>query len=159
MSACVFPGSFDPPTRGHLDIIRRAAKMFDEVTVAVMINRAKQGAIPIEERVALLKKACKGLRNVQVHAWEGLLADYMCHRPGAVAVRGVRNAAEFEQEQTAYLVNKAIYPAFETVFLAADQALSSVSSSAVREIASFGGDVRPFIPEEIQDAVCEWLHG
>ena len=157
MGACVFPGSFDPPTIGHLDIICRAASMFDTVTVTVMLNRSKEGVIPVRDRESLLRIICRRLDNVEVDCWDGLLSDYMRKRPGQTVVRGIRNAQEFAQEKMAFLVNKALFPAFDTVFLSAGRELSAVSSSAVREIASFGGDIRPFIPKEIQNEVCQWL--
>ena len=158
MNDCVIPGSFDPPTRGHLDLIRRASFVFDEVTVAVMVNRAKEGAVPLQKRADLLRKACRKYKNVKVDVWDGLLAEYMRRRPGTPVIRGIRNAAEFEQEITAFTVNKALLPEFETIFIPADHELAAVSSSAVREVASFGGDIRPFIPEEIQDEVWQCLH-
>ena len=102
MSSCVIPGSFDPITLGHLDLIRRAAGLFEQVTVTVMVNRGKTGSIPYEDRVRMIRKACKGIPNVEVDLWTGLLADYMQQRPGTVVVRGVRSAGEFEKEQSAF---------------------------------------------------------
>lgn len=157
MSACVIPGSFDPITLGHLDLIRRVSGMFEEVTVTVMVNRAKNGCIPYEDRVRLIRKACLGLPNVRTELWTGLLADYMREHPGSVVVRGIRNAAEFEQEQTAAAINRKLNPAMETLFLPASDGWSEVSSSTVREIASFGGDYRPFVPGRIYRELGKWL--
>ena len=146
----VFPGSFDPPTRGHLDLIRRAASIMDHVTICVMVNISKAGTIPPEERVRMLEKACLDIPNVSVDRWDGLLADYMRGQdPGTVVIRGVRSTAEFEQERTAASVNRALYPGLETILLFAGDGMDSVSSSAVREIAAFGGDYRFLIPEQI----------
>ena len=150
MVQCVFPGSFDPPTRGHLDLIRRAARLFDRVTVTVMINRAKQGVIPWEERVRMLQKACRDIPNVRVEMWKGLLADYVRQQEGPTAVlRGIRSGAECEQELASAKVNGMLCPGMETILMPAAEGLGLVSSSAVREIASFGGDYRMMVPEEI----------
>ena len=99
MSGCIFPGSFDPITCGHLDLIRRAAAMFDTVTVTVMVNRSKAGSIPYEDRVRLIRKACADLPNVKAELWQGLLAEYVRKHPGYVVIRGVRSTEEFEQEK------------------------------------------------------------
>ncbi len=157
MSACVIPGSFDPVTLGHLDLIRRAAGLFEHVTVTVMVNREKSGCIPYEERVRMIRKACGSLPNVEVDLWTGLLADYMRQRPGTVVVRGVRSAGEFEKEQSAATVNKRLYPGMETMMMPASDGWNEVSSSVVREIASFGGDFRPFVPGCIYRELKKWL--
>ena len=101
MSACVFPGSFDPITRGHLNLIERAARLYDSVTVTVMVNISKTGIFPYEERVQLIRKACRGIPNVRAELWKGLLSDYMREHPGSVVLRCVRNTEEFEQEMNA----------------------------------------------------------
>ena len=158
MKYCVFPGSFDPPTRGHLDLIRRAAGMFDRVTVTVMVNVAKTGVIPWEERVRILKKACADIPNVKVELWKGLLADYMRQqKKPAVVVRGVRNAAEYEHEAEAAAVNRMLCPGLETVLIPASEGMNMVSSSTVREIAAFGGSYDFFIPEEIREDIDRYL--
>ena len=157
MSGCIFPGSFDPITCGHLDLIRRAAAMFDTVTVTVMVNRSKAGSIPYEDRVRLIRKACADLPNVKAELWQGLLAEYVRKHPGYVVIRGVRSAEEFEQEKTAAAVNRRLCPGMETILLPASDGLSDVSSSAVREIASFGGDFRRFVPTGIYRELKKWL--
>ena len=158
MKYCVFPGSCDPPTRGHLDLIRRAAGMFDRVTVTVMVNVAKTGVIPWEERVRILKKACADIPNVKVELWKGLLADYMRQqKKPAVVVRGVRNAAEYEHEAEAAAVNRMLCPGLETVLIPASEGMNMVSSSTVREIAAFGGSYDFFIPEEIREDIDRYL--
>ncbi len=147
MVSCVFPGSFDPVTRGHMDLIERASGLFDHVTVTVMVNISKKNAIPLKERMNLLEKACKAFPNVDVDSWEGLLADYMAEKNERIIIRGVRNVPEFEQEMTAAGANKMLNGSAETILIPTDPALAGVSSSAVREIASFGGDISAFVPE------------
>ena len=154
----VFPGSFDPPTRGHLDLIRRAASIMDQVTVCVMVNISKTGVIPFDERARMLRKACSNIPNVTVEKWEGLLADYMrTKETGTAVIRGVRSNSEFEQERTAAAVNRALYPGLETVLMFAADGMDSVSSSTVREIASFGGDYSFLIPKKIAKDIDKYL--
>ena len=157
MSSCVFPGSFDPITCGHMDIIHRASVIFDQVTVAVMINREKKGFIPFEERVRILKKACCKLGNVKIDMWDGLLAEYMKIHSESIIVRGVRSAAEFEQEKAAASINKRLYPNIETILLPSCDTAGAISSSVIREIASFGGNYHGMIPECVYDDIEIWL--
>ena len=158
MTNCVFPGPFDPPTKGHLDLIRRAAGMFDRVTVTVMVNISKAGVIPYEARAEMLKKACAGIPNVRIDVWKGLLADYVRkQKKKTIVIRGVRNAADFEQEAAAAAVNKALYPGMETVLIPASDGMNQVTSSTVREIAAFGGDYGFLIPEEIREDIDRYL--
>ena len=157
MSSCVIPGSFDPMTRGHLNLVTRAASLYDHVTVTVMVNRSKAGCIPFEERVRMIRKACKELTNVQAETWDGLLADYMRLHPGSIVVRGARSVQEFEQEIKAAAVNRRLYPGLETVLIPAADELADVSSSVVREIASFGGDYSSFVPKCICRELEKWL--
>ena len=149
MSSCVFPGSFDPVTVGHMDVIGRAAAVFDTVYVTVMINVNKQGSVSIEDRILLLKKACGRYPNVQVDKWDGLLAEYMNERHEKILIRGVRGASEFEHEYASAVMNRMLNDHFETLLIPSDPKLSAVSSSAVREIAEFGGDIRGLVPDEI----------
>ena len=148
MSTCVFPGSFDPVTVGHLDIIARASEVFDRVLVTVMINISKAGSFPPEERVRLLKKACAKFPNVEIDRWDGLLADYMRERGARIVLRGVRSFSEYEHEYTSAMLNKRLNGEVETLLIPSDPALSAVSSSAVREIAGFGGDLSSLVPKE-----------
>ena len=145
----VYPGSFDPITVGHLDVIERAAKLFDRVIVAVMHNPAKQGSFPVAERLMLIGKATAHLPNVTVDAWDGLLAEYMRRTGAACVVRGLRGVSDFESEKNMAQVNAQLLPGLETVFLTAKPEHICVSSSVVREAASFGADVRAFVPEAI----------
>lgn len=159
MKTCVFPGSFDPVTIGHLDLIRRASKLFDRVTVAVMINVAKKGIFAPDERVCLLQKACKDIENVQVLQWDGLLTDYLRIHHETCVIRGVRNGAEFENESINAQANAMLYPGTETLLMFAGNGMNCVSSSAVREIAAFGGDIHPFIPENVREEIDHKLKG
>lgn len=157
MKTCVFPGSFDPVTIGHMDLIRRASSIFDNVTVTVMINPHKKSAISSENRVELLKKCCSGFQNVKVESWQGLLADYMRMKHETVIVRGIRDSIEYQNEKTACDINHMLYDSLETVFLPADQAFSAVSSSAVKEIFTFGGDISGFVPPEVTEEIYHFL--
>ena len=157
MSSCVFPGSFDPVTNGHMDVIRRAAAVFDTVRVIVMINVNKQGAVPVCDRIRLLKKACRRLPNVQVDQWDGLLADYMREKGEKVLIRGVGGSAEFEHEYTAAVMNRMLNDQFETFLIPSDPKWSAVSSSAVREIAAFGGEIKGLVPDTCLKDIREVL--
>ena len=149
MKGCVIPGSFDPITIGHLNLIERCSALYDRVTVAVMVNIHKPGTIPHEDRVEIIRKACGGISNVQVELWKGLLADFMKEHPGKPVIRSVRSCAEFETEITSAEINRRLYPGTETLLMPAAPELADISSSAVREIAAFGGDIRGLVPENV----------
>lgn len=153
MASCVFPGSFDPVTRGHLDLISRASSLFENVTVAVMVNIRKSGTIPAEKRVDMLRRACSAYPNVLVEKWDGLLADYMAARQERIVVRGIRSSAELDQELQACAANRMLNSGIETLFLPCDPGMSGISSSAVREIAAFGGDIRAFVPDDLTEEI------
>ncbi len=157
MSSCVFPGSFDPVTRGHMDLISRAAGIFDRVTVTVMVNVHKKGTIPTEKRIELLKEACGELENVRVDRWDGLLADYMREKGERVIIRGVRGAGEYDSEMISSGINRMLNPEIETLLMPASEGKNGVSSSAVREIAAFGGDISAFVPEGMADKIGRLL--
>ena len=157
MVSCVFPGSFDPVTRGHINLISRTSALFDRVTVTVMINIHKSGAIPVEKRIELLKKACRPYPNVKIDSWDGLLADYMKQKKETILIRGVRNMSEMDQEYQSCAANKLLHAGFETLLLPSDPLLTGVSSSAVREIAAFGGSIREFVPEELTEEITALL--
>lgn len=149
MRGCIIPGSFDPVTRGHMNLIERAAKLYDTVHVAVMVNIAKSGIIPYEERISIIRKACSEITNVQVVLWKGLLSDFVRENPGCVVIRSVRNSCEFEHEITNAELNRRLYPEMETLLLPAEAEFADISSSAVREVAAFGGDIRKFVPANV----------
>ncbi|MBP5154929.1 MAG: pantetheine-phosphate adenylyltransferase [Lachnospiraceae bacterium] len=149
----LFPGSFDPVTLGHLDVIRRAAPLFDEFYVGVFVNPSKKELFFPEERVKMIQTATADLPQVRVIAFDGLLADWCrAHKIDAV-VRGLRSTADFEYEWAMAQTNRMLAPETETVFLASSAALSHTSSSTVREIASFGGDISGFVPPAVASAV------
>ena len=157
MSSCVIPGSFDPVTKGHMDLIRRAAGIFDRVTVVVMVNIHKRGTFEPEERVRLLEKACGGIPNVRVDRWKGLLSGYMREKGERTVVRGVRSGTEFDAETASAKANRMLNPEMETMLIPAGDGMDWISSSAVREIAAFGGDPRDFVPEECAEEILEGL--
>ena len=152
----IYPGSFDPPTLGHLDMIRRGAGLCDELIVGVLHNPAKRGLIPAEERVRLLEKLCTGLPGVRVVLWDGLLADLVKHTGACAVLRGLRNGSDFEYEQTMGQLNSRLLPGLETLCLMTDPRLGCVSSSAVRELLYFGRDISGFVPDEILEDVTAY---
>ena len=157
MSSCVIPGSFDPVTRGHMDLIRRAARLFDRVTVVVMVNIHKQGCFSPEERVSLLEKACRDVPHVRVEQWNGLLSEYMRQKDENTLVRGVRNGTEYDAETAAAQANRMLNPKMETLLMPAGDGYQWISSSAVREIAAFGGDPSDFLPRECAEEILRGL--
>ena len=157
MVSCVFPGSFDPITKGHLNLISRASAVFEHVTVTVMNNIRKKGSIPIERRVDLIRKACADYSNVDVERWDGLLADYMHVKKERIILRGIRNAAEMDSEMQICAANKLLNNRIETIFLPCDPSMIGISSSAVREIASFNGNINEFVPDELTEEISELL--
>ncbi|MBQ8556269.1 MAG: pantetheine-phosphate adenylyltransferase [Clostridia bacterium] len=152
---CVYPGSFDPVTLGHEDIIRRAARLFDHVIVAVMHNPSKRGCFSVEARRVLLEKVVADLPNVTVDAWDGLLVDYVRRVNAAAVVRGLRAVSDFENEMVMAQVNSHLLPGMETVFLMTRPEHSCISSSVVREAALFQADVSGFVPACIAADVQE----
>lgn len=151
----VYPGSFDPITVGHLDVIERAAALFDRVIVAVMHNPAKRGCFPVEERMRLIGKAVAHLPHVTVDAWDGLTAEYVRRTGADCIVRGLRAVSDFENELVLAQVNAQLLPGLETVFLMTKPEHACISSSVVREAASFGADVSAFVPASIAGDVAE----
>ncbi|MBR3764870.1 MAG: pantetheine-phosphate adenylyltransferase [Clostridia bacterium] len=154
MRTAVCPGSFDPITVGHLDVIERAAAQFDRVIVTVMHNPAKRGCFPVQQRLALIDKAVAHLPNVSVDAWDGLLAEYVRRTGASCVVRGLRAVSDFESEMVMAQVNAQLLPGLETVFLMTKPEHGCVSSSVVREAASFGADIAAFVPAAIAQEVA-----
>jgi len=156
MTIAVCPGSFDPVTLGHVDVVTRAAALFEEVVVAVAINPAKQGLFSVDERRALLDEAFAGLDNVRVDAFEGLIVDY-CRAQGATTmVKGLRSATDFAFEEPMAQMNRHL-TGVDSVFLITDPAHSFVSSSLVKEVARGGGDVAAFLSPEVHRRLLERL--
>lgn len=143
---CVYPGSFDPVTLGHLDIIQRVSKLFTQVRVAVLDNPDKHPAFSVAQRMAMLKKACAHLENIQIDSFSGLLVDYMRKTDARIVIRGLRAVTDFESEFQMAQVNRQISENVETLFLMTSPDHAYISSSAVKQIASFGGDVSTLVP-------------
>ena len=146
MRLAICPGSFDPVTNGHLDVIQRAAKLFDRVVVLVAINAGKKGLFTPEERRELLCRATAHLPNVTVETHDGLLADYAREKNAAAIVKGLRAMSDFEYEFQMALTNRKLYDQVETVFLTTSTEYMYLSSSLVKEVAKLGGDVSEFVP-------------
>lgn len=160
MKIAVCPGSFDPITKGHVDIIRRAAALFDEVIVVVMINYYKSsGCFDAEERSRLIKRSVEDIPNVKTDIYGGLLADYVKKVNACAVVKGLRAMSDFEYEFQQALTNKKINPDFETVFLPADGDHMFLSSSLVKQVCEFGGDVTDFLPPQICEDVIKKIKG
>ena len=153
----ICPGSFDPVTIGHIDIIRRASKMFDHVIVAVLNNLVKNPSFTTDERIALLKEATKDFDNVEIVGFDGLLADYAKERGVNVIVKGLRAVSDFEYEFQQALTNKKLNPELETVFLTSNAEYMYLSSSMVKQVASLGGDISSFVPECVHDIIIKRL--
>lgn len=152
------PGTFDPVTNGHLDIIERASRRFDRVIVAVLRNPAKEPLFAVEERVAMLKEACADLPNVEVDSFSGLLVDYARRRGAGIIVKGLRAVSDYEYEiQMAQMNHRISAGEVETVFMTTNPAWSFISSSLVKEVARFGGSVDGLVPPVVADRLTERL--
>ena len=157
MTTAIYPGSFDPVTNGHLDIIRRAAKIADHLIVAVLNNPDKHPMFTVEERVEMLRETTADIPNVSVDSFSGLTVDF-ARREGAIfMVRGLRAVTDFDYELQLSLTNKALAPDVDTVFLATDLKYAFLSSSVVKDAAAFGGDISAFVPECVQRRVLDKL--
>lgn len=146
MTKAIFPGTFDPVTNGHMDIIKRASKMTDELIVGVLNNSSKHSLFSPKERVEMLKEATKDLPNVRVCTFQGLLVDFARQEHACIVIRGLRAITDFEYELQMSQMNHKLDSTIETLFLTANIEYSFLSSTTVKEIASLGGDVTPFVP-------------
>ena len=146
MRRAIYPGSFDPPTLGHLDIIERASGLFDELIVAIGVNSDKAPFLPVEDRSRLLEECAKPLKNVRVAVFKGLLVNFADAESCSVIVRGLRAVSDFEYEFRVAMANRKLAPHVETLFLITRDEYSFLSSSVVREVARLGGDATPFVP-------------
>lgn len=153
MKTAICAGSYDPITLGHLNIIRRASRTFDKVMVCVVMNVNKKSMFTLEERLEQVRRVTKRLGNVEVETWDGLLVDYAAQFENPLIVRGLRAMSDFEYEFQMALINKKMNPAVETVFLAASEKYTYLSSSMVKELASYGADISDFVPFEILEEV------
>lgn len=155
MKSAVYPGSFDPITLGHLNIIKRAARIFDKVYVCVMKNSDKNPLFTREERVELIRRTVKHLNNVEVETAEGLLVEYARDKGANVIIKGLRAVSDFDWEFQMALANRKIDPAIDTLFLAASEKYTFLSSTVVKEMAKYGADLRDFVPRELIDDVVK----
>lgn len=153
----ICPGSFDPVTRGHIEVIRRAANMFDHVIVGVFSNPTKTPSFTTEERIQFLRESTQGIENVEIISYSGLLAQYCKDRKVDAIVKGLRAVSDFEYEFQQALTNKKLNPQLETIFLTAEADSMYLSSSMVREVASMGGDISNFVPPCIHDRIVKRL--
>ena len=157
MRTAIYPGSFDPLTNGHLDVVQRAAKLFDRVIVAVAQNEGKQPLFALGERRALVAQAVKHLPNVTADTFDGLLVEYVAGKKAQVIVRGLRAVSDFEFEFQLALMNRKLDENIETIFMTPKDTYTFLSSRIVKEIARLGGDVSPFVPPQIRTALLKKL--
>jgi pantetheine-phosphate adenylyltransferase len=147
--SAIYPGSFDPLTNGHMDIIRRAAHFAHHLIVAVLRNTQKQPLFSVEERLSMIRDATADLKNVEVDAFEGLLVDYAERRGAGVVVRGIRAVSDYESEMQMAAINRRLRPGTETVFLVAAEEFAFLSSRLIKELIALGGDASAFVPAAV----------
>ena len=157
MRTAIYPGSFDPFTNGHLDIVQRAIKLFDTVIVAVANNEGKKPLFTLDERVSLVKKSVRGFPNVTVDSFEGLLVNYVEERGGQAVIRGLRAISDFEFEFQLALMNRKLNERVETIFMMPKETFTFLSSRIIKEIARLGGDVKAFVPAHVEAALKKKL--
>ena len=157
MKIAICPGSFDPVTLGHLDIISRASQLFDKVIVAVLCNMEKNPSFTVEERMEFLREVTAQYDNVEVDSFQGLLVDFAKEKGAVAVVKGLRAVSDFEYEFQMSMINKKLYPDVETVYLNTSQDYMYLSSSVVKQIASLGGDISNFVPEVIHSKIVDRL--
>lgn len=155
----VCPGSFDPVTLGHLDIIKRGAKIFDEVYVCVLNNSSKKPLFTVEERCELIRQATKDLPNIKVESFHGLLVDYAKQKEAKVILRGLRAVTDFEYEMQGTSMNKVLNDDIETFFMMTNNQYSFLSSGIVKEVAKYDGSVKDLVPKEVEEALIEKFKG
>ena len=157
MTVAVYPGSFDPVTNGHIDILERTSRVFDNIVVAVIHNVTKQALFTLEERVELIKESTKHLDNVKVECFNGLLADFLKDREATVIIRGLRSITDFEYESQMSMMNKKLFPEIDTIFIVSDSQYTFVSSSGIKEAAMLGGDVSSMVPSAVEKGLQDKL--
>ncbi len=153
MKKVVYPGTFDPITNGHIDLIERACRLFDHVVIAIATSKTKRPLFTLDERVELVKSSLKHLGNIEVCGFEGLLVNLVRDKQANAVLRGLRAVSDFEYEFQLANMNRALAPEMESLFLTPSEHLSFISSTLVREIASMGGDVKKFVPKAVEDAL------
>jgi pantetheine-phosphate adenylyltransferase len=151
----IYPGTFDPITNGHVDLTERAARMFDKVVVAIAFSEKKTPLFPLEQRVELCEQSLAHLDNIEVVGFSNLLIDFAKSQGSSCVLRGLRAVADFEYEFQLANMNRAMYPEFESVFLTPSEHLSYISSTLVREIAALDGDITPFVPPCVAEALAK----
>lgn len=148
----IYPGSFDPPTNGHLDLIQRGSKIFDHLVVAILCNPDKKNPLfSVEERIEMLLAVARDCPNVEVEAFNGLLVDYAVRRQARVIIRGLRAISDYENEMNMALMNRKLDPNLETVFMMPSVAYTFLSSRLVREVCQLGGDIRSLVPPMVEE--------
>lgn len=155
MKIAIYPGSFDPITKGHLDILKNASGIFDKVIIAVARNGEKKGFLSTEERVELIKKSIEGLNNVEVDAFEGLTIEYAKKRGAEILIRGLRAVSDFEYEMQLSQTNSALCDEIKTVFLTTKPKYNFISSSTIREILQNNGDISKFVPQAVNEYLTQ----
>ena len=158
MKRAIYPGSFDPLTLGHLDMIERSAKIVDELVIGVLNNSAKNSLFSLDERVSMIKEMTESMPNVTVASFDGLLVDYMKEINATIIVRGLRDVTYFEYELQIAQTNHVENPEVETIFLTTSLQYSYLSSTIVKEFASYGGDISKFVPARFIDRIYEKYH-
>ena len=158
MKRAIYPGSFDPLTLGHLDMIERSAKIVDELVIGVLNNSAKNSLFSLDERVSMIKEMTESMPNVTVASFDGLLVDYMKEINATIIVRGLRAVTDFEYELQMAQTNHVENPEVETIFLTTSLQYSYLSSTIVKEFASYGGDISKFVPARFIDRIYEKYH-
>ncbi len=157
MRTAIYPGSFDPLTNGHLDVLQRAVKLFDRVIVAIARNESKNPLFSLDERLELMKPAIAPMKNVKADIFDGLLVEYAARQQAQAIVRGLRAVSDFEFEFQMALMNRKLAENIETIFMMPRETYTFISSRIVKEIARLGGDVRPFVPRHVASALAKKL--
>ena len=155
MKTAIYPGSFDPVTKGHLDVLKRAADIFEKVIVVVSVNMNKKSFIPVEDRIQLIKESCRDIANVEVESFDGLTIEYAKKKHANVIIRGLRAVSDFEYEMQLSQANSALCSDIHTVFLITKPKYNFISSGTVKEIALMNGDISKFVPEPVKNYLEE----
>lgn len=156
MSLAIYPGSFDPITKGHIDVLKKAVKIFDKVIIAVSINPAKTGMFSLEERVEMIKQSIGDLEKVEVDSFTGLTAEYARKKGARAIIRGLRAVSDFEYEMQMAQMNNSIYDEIETVFLVPKSKYNFISSSIVKEVSKLGGDISKFVTPQVKQYLIDY---
>jgi pantetheine-phosphate adenylyltransferase len=155
MKSAVYPGTFDPITNGHIDIIRRTLRVFNRVVIAVAPNPKKTPLFDLKERIFMIEEATRGMKNIEIEPFEGLLVDYVKERGADAIIRGLRAVSDFEYELQMALMNRKLSDTIETVFLMPSEEYSYLTSSIVKEVASYGGNVKDLVPSIVARRLSE----